>query len=210
VTHNPMAIVLQNVSCSWSSSSVAEPSIVLRDISLQLQKGLFIAIVGEVGSGKSSLLNTVIGETHVISGSISSCDSIAYVPQVPWILSGTLRDNILLGKEFDPRRYEEVIEACALRVDISAMARGDMSHIGEKGTNLSGGQRARLALARALYHNSDVYLFDDILSAVDSQVASWILEKAVMGHQLMQKKNKIIKHTQSSGYFSCRYDCSHG
>ncbi|OQU75975.1 hypothetical protein SORBI_3010G066200 [Sorghum bicolor] len=192
VTHNPMAIVLQNVSCSWSSSSVAEPSIVLRDISLQLQKGLFIAIVGEVGSGKSSLLNTVIGETHVISGSISSCDSIAYVPQVPWILSGTLRDNILLGKEFDPRRYEEVIEACALRVDISAMARGDMSHIGEKGTNLSGGQRARLALARALYHNSDVYLFDDILSAVDSQVASWILEKAVMGHQLMQKKTRLL------------------
>lgn len=170
-----MAIVFQNVSCSWSSSSVAELNIVLRDISLQLQKGLFIAIVGEVGSGKSSLLNTVIGETRVISGSISSCGSIAYVPQVPWILSGSLRDNILLGKEFDPRR-------------------GDMSHIGEKGTNLSGGQRARLALARALYHNSDVYLFDDILSAVDSQVASCILEKAIMGHQLMQKTRLLSTH----------------
>ncbi|XP_008659190.1 ABC transporter C family member 13 isoform X2 [Zea mays] len=175
VTHNPMAIVFQNVSCSWSSSSVAELNIVLRDISLQLQKGFFIAIVGEVGSGKSSLLNTVIGETRVISGSISSCGSIAYVPQVPWILSGSLRDNILLGKEFDPRR-------------------GDMSHIGEKGTNLSGGQRARLALARALYHNSDVYLFDDILSAVDSQVASCILEKAIMGHQLMQKTRLLSTH----------------
>jgi ATP-binding cassette subfamily C (CFTR/MRP) protein 10 len=194
VIHNPMAFVLQDVCCSWSSSSVAEPSIVLRDISLQLQKGLFIAIVGEVGSGKSSLLNSVIGETRVVSGSISSCGSIAYVPQVPWILSGSLRDNILLGKEFDPRRYDEVIQACALDVDISAMARGDMSHIGEKGTNLSGGQRARLALARALYQNPDVYLFDDILSAVDSQVASWILEKAIMGPQLMQKTKLLSTH----------------
>uniref|UniRef100_K3XV63 ABC transporter C family member 13 n=1 Tax=Setaria italica TaxID=4555 RepID=K3XV63_SETIT len=194
VTHNPMAFVLQNVCCCWSSSSVAEPNIILRNISLQLQKGLFIAIVGEVGSGKSSLLNSVIGETHVISGSVSSCGSIAYVPQVPWILSGSVRDNILLGKEFDPRRYEEVIQACALDVDISAMARGDMSYIGEKGTNLSGGQRARLALARALYQNSDVYLFDDILSAVDSQVASWILEKAIMGPQLMQKTRLLSTH----------------
>ncbi|WVZ82232.1 hypothetical protein U9M48_029518 [Paspalum notatum var. saurae] len=194
VIHNPMAVVLQNIFCSWSTSSISEPSIILRDISLQLQKGLFVAIVGEVGSGKSSLLNSVIGETHVISGSISSCGSIAYVPQVPWILSGSVRDNILLGKEFDPRRYEEVIQACALDVDISAMARGDMSHIGEKGTNLSGGQRARLALARALYHNSDVYLFDDILSSVDSQVASWILEKAIMGPQLMQKTRLLSTH----------------
>ncbi|KAF8698000.1 hypothetical protein HU200_035504 [Digitaria exilis] len=192
--HNPMAFVLQNVCCSWSSSSVSDPSMVLRDISLQLQKGLFIAIVGEVGSGKSSLLNSVIGETHVVSGSISSCGSIAYVPQVPWILSGSLQDNILLGKEFDPRRYKEVIHACALDVDISAMARGDMSHIGEKGTNLSGGQRARVALARALYQNSDVYLFDDILSAVDSQVASWILENAIMGPQLMQKTRLLSTH----------------
>uniref|UniRef100_A0A0A9DMU8 ABC transporter C family member 13 n=1 Tax=Arundo donax TaxID=35708 RepID=A0A0A9DMU8_ARUDO len=194
VIHNPMAVILQNICCSWSNSSVVEPSIVLRDISLQLQNGLFVAIVGEVGSGKSSLLNSIIGETHVVSGSISFCGSIAYVPQVPWILSGSLRDNILLGKEFDPRRYKEVIQACALDVDISAMARGDMSHIGEKGTNLSGGQRARLALARALYHNSDVYLFDDILSAVDTQVASWILEKAIMGPPMKCKTRIISTH----------------
>lgn len=103
----------------------------------------------QVGSGKSSLLNSIIGEMSVISGSVNSCGSIAYVPQVPWILSGSLRDNILLGKEFDTRRYEEVIQACTLDVDISAMVGGDVSHIGEKGLNLSGGQRARLALARS-------------------------------------------------------------
>ncbi|GJN29448.1 hypothetical protein PR202_gb17674 [Eleusine coracana subsp. coracana] len=192
--HNPETVVLQNVCCSWSSSYVVNPSIILRDISLQLHKGLLIAIVGEVGSGKSSLLNSIIGETCVVSGSISSCGSISYVPQVPWILSGSLRDNILLGKEFDPVRYEEVIEACALDVDISAMDRGDMSQIREKGANLSGGQRARLALARALYHDSEVYLFDDILSAVDSQVASWILEKAIMASPMKSKTRIISTH----------------
>ncbi|KAF0901952.1 hypothetical protein E2562_011785 [Oryza meyeriana var. granulata] len=191
---NAMAVILRNVCCSWSSSSIVESNMNLRDISLELQKGFFVAIIGEVGSGKSSLLNSIIGEICVTSGSITSYGSIAYVPQVPWILSGSLRDNILLGKEFDPRRYEEVIHACTLDVDISAIAGGDMSHIGEKGLNLSGGQRARLALARALYHDSDVYLFDDILSSVDSQVASHILEKAIVGPQMKRKTRLLSTH----------------
>uniref|UniRef100_A0A0E0A5Z0 ABC transmembrane type-1 domain-containing protein n=1 Tax=Oryza glumipatula TaxID=40148 RepID=A0A0E0A5Z0_9ORYZ len=189
-----MAVILRNVCCSWSSSSIVESSMILRDVSLELQKGIFVAIIGEVGCGKSSLLNSIIGEIHVTSGSITSYGSIAYVPQVPWILSGSLRDNILLGEEFDPRRYEEVIHACTLDVDISAMVGGDMSHIGEKGLNLSGGQRARLALARALYHDSDVYLFDDVLSSVDSQVASYILENAIMGPQMKRKTRILSTH----------------
>uniref|UniRef100_A0A0E0DY15 ABC transporter domain-containing protein n=1 Tax=Oryza meridionalis TaxID=40149 RepID=A0A0E0DY15_9ORYZ len=203
---NAMAVILRNVCCSWSISSIVESSMILRDVSLELQKGIFVAIIGEVGCGKSSLLNSIIGEIHVTSGSITSYGSIAYVPQfnlvkhvadvvqVPWILSGSLRDNILLGEEFDPRRYEEVIHACTLDVDISAMVGGDMSHIGEKGLNLSGGQRARLALARALYHDSDVYLFDDVLSSVDSQVASYILEKAIMGPQMKRKTRILSTH----------------
>uniref|UniRef100_A0A453QZE0 ABC transporter domain-containing protein n=1 Tax=Aegilops tauschii subsp. strangulata TaxID=200361 RepID=A0A453QZE0_AEGTS len=198
--YDPTTVIIRNLCCSWSSTSTVEPQIILRDISLQLQKGLFIAIVGEVGSGKSSLLNSIIGEMSVISGSINSCGSIAYVPQVPWILSGSLRDNILLGKGFDTRRYEEVIQACTLDVDISTMIGGDMSHIGEKGLNLSGGQRARLALARALYHDSDVYLFDDILSAVDSEVASWILEKAIMGPQMKRKTQLLSTHNLQAIY----------
>uniref|UniRef100_A0A0E0PUD6 ABC transporter C family member 13 n=2 Tax=Oryza rufipogon TaxID=4529 RepID=A0A0E0PUD6_ORYRU len=191
---NAMAVILRNVCCSWSSSSIVESSMILRDVSLELQKGIFVAIIGEVGCGKSSLLNSIIGEIHVTSGSITSYGSIAYVPQVPWILSGSLRDNILLGEEFDPRRYKEVIHACTLDVDISAMVGGDMSHIGEKGLNLSGGQRARLALARALYHDSDVYLFDDVLSSVDSQVASYILEKAIMGPKMKRKTRILSTH----------------
>uniref|UniRef100_A0A0E0L8Q1 ABC-type xenobiotic transporter n=1 Tax=Oryza punctata TaxID=4537 RepID=A0A0E0L8Q1_ORYPU len=157
---NAMAVILRNVCCSWASSSIVESSMILRDVSLELQKGIFVAIIGEV----------------------------------PWILSGSLRDNILLGEEFDPRRYEEVIHACTLDVDISAMVGGDMSHIGEKGLNLSGGQRARLALARALYHDFDVYLFDDVLSSVDSQVASYILQKAIMGPQMKRKTRILSTH----------------
>ncbi|KAK6911072.1 ABC transporter-like, ATP-binding domain, partial [Dillenia turbinata] len=103
-----------------------------------------------VGSGKSSLLNSILGEMHLIQGMIQAFGSIAYVPQVPWILSGSVRDNVLFGKDYDPKRYSDVIEACALDVDISLMSGGDMAHIGEKGVNLSGGQRARLALARCL------------------------------------------------------------
>lgn len=198
--YDPAAVIIRNLCCSWSSTSTVDPHIILRDISLQLQKGFFVAIVGEVGSGKSSLLNSIIGEMSVLSGSIKSCGSIAYVPQVPWILSGSLRDNILLGKGFDARRYEEVIQACTLDVDISAMVGGDMSRIGEKGLNLSGGQKARLALARALYHDSDVYLFDDILSAVDSQVASWILEKAIMGPQMKRKTRLLSTHNLQAIY----------
>ncbi|PPD83841.1 hypothetical protein GOBAR_DD19227 [Gossypium barbadense] len=115
---------------------------------------------------------------------------VAVVGEVPWILSGTIRDNILFGKNLDSQRYADVLEACALDVDISLMAGHDLAYIGEKGTNLSGGQRARLALA-AMYQDSDVYLLDDILSAVDAHVAKWILQNAILG-PLVEHKTRIL------------------
>ncbi|KAG1326564.1 putative ABC transporter C family member 5 [Cocos nucifera] len=165
---NSKAIVFQNAICVWSSSYEVGHSVILDSISLDFPKGIFVAIIGEVGSGKSSLLNSILGEMHLIHGVIQSCGSIAYVPQVPWIQSGSVRDNILFGKEYDARRYREVLQACALDIDISLMIGGDLAYIGEKGVNLSGGQRARLALARAVYCDSDIYLLDDILSAAIS------------------------------------------
>ncbi|KAJ0759942.1 putative ABC-type xenobiotic transporter [Helianthus annuus] len=127
----------------------------------------------------------------LIKGSIYSRGSVAYVPQIPWILSGTIRDNVIFGKDYDPIRYSAVLEACALDTDISLTVGGDMAYIGEKGVNLSGGQRARLALARAVYHGSDVIMLDDVLSAVDAQVASWILSNAILG-PLMDRKTRIL------------------
>ncbi|KAK8918386.1 ABC transporter C family member 13 [Platanthera zijinensis] len=191
---NLNVVSFRDVSSVWSSSDKEEHSPVMSSITLNLPKGLLIVVIGEVGSGKSSLLNSILGEMRLIHGCLHSCGSIAYVPQVPWIQSGSVRDNILFGGDFITRRYEEVLHACALDVDISRMAGGDLAFIGEKGLNLSGGQRARLALARAIYRNSDIYILDDILSAVDSHVANWVLQKALLGPLTNHKTRLLCTH----------------
>ncbi|KAK7325305.1 hypothetical protein VNO77_29465 [Canavalia gladiata] len=185
------AVFIQDACCTWSSSDEQSLSLVLNHVTLSVSKGSFVAVIGEVGSGKSSLLYSILGEMRLAHGSIYSNGSVAYVPQVPWILSGTVRDNILFGKSYDPERYTDTLQACALDVDISLMVGGDMAYIGEKGLNLSGGQRARLALARAMYHGSDVVMLDDVLSAVDVQVAQCILHNAILG-PLMQRKTRLL------------------
>ncbi|XP_038713738.1 ABC transporter C family member 13 isoform X2 [Tripterygium wilfordii] len=186
-----MAVLLNDACSTWSSYDEECWNLVLNHVTLNLPKGSLVAVVGEVGSGKSSLLNSILGEMRLIRGTIHCRESIAYVPQVPWILSGTIRENILLGKNYESQRYSDTLKACALDADILQMVGGDMAYIGEKGANLSGGQRARLALARALYHGSDIYVLDDVLSAVDAQVARWILQNAIMG-PLMGHKTRIL------------------
>ncbi|KAF2321524.1 hypothetical protein GH714_000277 [Hevea brasiliensis] len=125
----------------------------------------------------------------LIHGSVHSNGSLAYVPQVPWILSGTVRDNILFGKSYESKRYSDTLKACALDVDISLMAGGDMAYIEEKGVNLSGGQRTRLALAR-----DQMYMLDDVLSAVDAEVARLILHNAILGPLMNQKTRVLCTH----------------
>ncbi|XP_044487071.1 ABC transporter C family member 13 isoform X3 [Mangifera indica] len=193
-TFKDMVVTMHDASCSWSSGDEKDRNLVLNQVNLHLTKGSLVAIIGEVGSGKSSLLNSILGETLLVHGSIHSTGSIAYVPQVPWILSGTIRENILFGKNYDPQRYSDVVRACAFDVDISLMIGNDMAYIGEKGLNLSGGQRARLALARAIYHGADIYMLDDVLSAVDAQVARWILSNGIMGPLMSQKTRILCTH----------------
>ncbi|CAN1224128.1 ABC transporter C family member 13 [Linum perenne] len=189
-----IAVVLHDACCAWSSSDERPESTVLYHVNLSLPKGALIAVTGEVGSGKSSLLGAILGEMQLISGSIHSSGTVAYVPQVPWILAGTIRENIVFGKHYDSKRYFDTIKVCALDVDISLMAGGDMACIGEQGLNLSGGQRARLALARAIYQGSDLYLLDDVLSAVDSHVAWWILHNAILGPLTNQATRILCTH----------------
>ncbi|CAI0420807.1 unnamed protein product [Linum tenue] len=189
-----MAAVMNDACCAWSSSDDKLESTVLNHMNLSLPKGAVIAVIGEVGSGKSSLLCAILGEMKLIKGSIHSSGSVAYVPQVPWILAGTIRDNILFGRNYDSERYLNTIKVCALDIDISLMAGGDMAYIGEQGVNLSGGQRARLALARAIYQGSDLYLLDDVLSAVDAHVARWILQNAILGPLMSQTTRILCTH----------------
>ncbi|KAE9414262.1 hypothetical protein Angca_002537 [Angiostrongylus cantonensis] len=164
----------------------------LQGINLKVAKGQLMAIVGAVGVGKSSLLLGILGEMEKVCGYIGRRGTFAYVPQQSWIRNTTLRDNIIMGKTFDRNFYERVIEACALDEDLKQLPNGDRTEIGEKGINLSGGQKARVALARAIYQDRDVYLLDDPLSAVDAHVSKHIFTNVIGSEGLLKCKTRIL------------------
>eukprot|EP00249_Psilotum_nudum_P023830 c28999_g1_i2 orf=516-5060(-) len=154
---------------------------VLSNINVNVRKGSLVAIVGTVGSGKSSLLASMLGEMVKISGQVKVCGTAAYVSQSAWIQNATIQDNILFGLPMDRERYQQTLHACALELDIAAMDHGDQTEIGERGINLSGGQKQRIQLARAVYHNCDVYLLDDVFSAVDAHTGSHLFKECILG-----------------------------
>jgi ABC-type bacteriocin/lantibiotic exporter with double-glycine peptidase domain len=135
----------------------------LSKISFTAKKGKLTAIVGDVGSGKSSLLAALLGQMVRTEGDLKVLGSIGYVPQEAWLLNMSLRDNIIFGSPYDEKRYKDVIRVCALKRDLDLMPNGDQTEIGERGINLSGGQRQRISLARCVYKLSDVILLDDPL-----------------------------------------------
>jgi ABC-type bacteriocin/lantibiotic exporter with double-glycine peptidase domain len=135
--------------------------------------------VGKVGSGKSSFLSALLGEMNKVSGLINTYGSISYVPQQAWIQNETVKNNIIFGNKLDEKTYANVIQSCALTNDLIILPAGDSTEIGEKGINLSGGQKQRISLARAAYNNSDIYLLDDSLSAVDAHVGKHIFNNVI-------------------------------
>ncbi|KAI1280801.1 Multidrug resistance-associated protein 1 [Halotydeus destructor] len=192
------AITVEDASFTWEASPENSPdnlNVTLKDINLHVPKGSFLAVVGNVGTGKSSLLSALLGEMDKLQGkvNISGELDIAYVPQQAWIQNATLRDNILFGKEYDKRKYSNVIRACALKPDIEILPGGDETEIGEKGINLSGGQKQRVNLSRACYSDADLYLMDDPLSAVDSHVAKHLFDKVLSSKTgLLKTKTRIL------------------
>jgi ABC-type multidrug transport system fused ATPase/permease subunit len=128
------------------------------------------AVVGAIGEGKTALIRSIMGEMQSAEGTIKVKGSISYVPQKAWILNGTIRENILFGEEYDEKRYNKVIEACSMVKDLQNFPDGDLALVGARGVSLSGGQKARLCCARALYADADIVLMDDPLSAVDALV----------------------------------------
>uniref|UniRef100_A0A8C3D2D7 Multidrug resistance-associated protein 1 n=1 Tax=Cairina moschata TaxID=8855 RepID=A0A8C3D2D7_CAIMO len=162
------------------------------DINFTVPEGSLIAVVGQVGCGKSSLLSALLGEMDKKEGHVVVKGSVAYVPQQAWVQNATLKENIIFGREMNESRYKRVIEACALLPDIEILPTGDRTEIGEKGVNLSGGQKQRVSLARAVYCNADVYLFDDPLSAVDAHVGKHIFEKVIGPKGILKNKTRVL------------------
>uniref|UniRef100_A0A8H8CI96 Multidrug resistance-associated ABC transporter n=1 Tax=Psilocybe cubensis TaxID=181762 RepID=A0A8H8CI96_PSICU len=176
------------------NASSEEKPFGLENLHIEIQKGSFVAIVGRVGSGKSSVLQAMIGEMKKTNGDVTFGGTIAYVPQSPWIRNATVRENIVFGCKDDDERFEEVIRACSLEHDLQILPHGERTEIGEKGITLSGGQKARVSLARAAYSQSDIVLLDDPLSAVDAYVGKNILEQCLLQGPLATRTRILVTH----------------
>ncbi|KAI4581542.1 ATP-binding cassette sub-family C member 4 isoform X1 [Ovis aries] len=182
-----MIVNVEDFTAFWDKASDTPT---LQGLSFTVRPGELLAVVGPVGAGKSSLLSAVLGELPPSQGQVSVHGRIAYVSQQPWVFSGTVRSNILFGKKYEKERYEKVIKACALKKDLQLLEDGDLTMIGDRGTTLSGGQKARVNLARAVYQDADIYLLDDPLSAVDAEVSRHLFELCIC--QALHEKIRIL------------------
>lgn len=178
---------LKNANVKWFSHDHEDT---LKNININVKSGELIAVVGQVGSGKSSLLNVMLKELPLKSGTIEINGKIAYASQEPWLFAGSVRQNILFGQKMDQFRYERVIKVCQLKRDFALLPYGDKTIVGERGISLSGGQRARINLARAVYAESEIYLLDDPLSAVDAHVGKHMFEECIVKY--LKGKTRIL------------------
>uniref|UniRef100_A0A669CI97 ATP binding cassette subfamily C member 12 n=1 Tax=Oreochromis niloticus TaxID=8128 RepID=A0A669CI97_ORENI len=213
------AIVMKNATFSWTrpesqsgpppstangvsehKTAETESSPALKNISFTLKlivwyfpKGNLLGVCGNVGSGKTSLISSILEQMHLLQGSITADGTFAYVSQQAWIFHGTVRENILMGEPFDQTKYDRVVDVCSLRADLKILPFGDQTEIGERGLNLSGGQKQRISLARAVYSNKDIFLLDDPLSAVDAHVGKHIFEECIK-KELQGKSVVLVTH----------------
>lgn len=183
------AVVIQHGTFLWNRH---EPKTVLRNIHFTAHKGELTCIVGRVGMGKSSLLQSILGDLWKESGTVQVHGHIAYVAQQPWIMNATVKENIIFGHRYDSNFYEKTVKACALLDDFVQLPDGDETVVGERGISLSGGQKARVALARAVYARADIYLLDDCLSAVDSHVGRHLIQNVLGPNGLLGSKCRIL------------------
>ena len=185
---------VKDASFSWTLASeedkkekdkkAKEPSISLKNINFHAAEGELVVVVGKVGSGKSTFLSGLLGEVTEVLGDVTTNGTTAFCAQTPWIFSGSVRDNVEWGRGREGGKnqaaYEAAMEMCALLTDLSTQFEdGDATMIGEKGINISGGQKARVSLARAVYSDAQIFLLDDVLSAVDAHVGKYIFENAI-------------------------------
>ncbi|KAI2474204.1 ATP binding cassette (ABC) transporter subfamily C member, partial [Diabrotica virgifera virgifera] len=186
----PGEIELFNVTASWSENPIT-PTLV--DLNLHLTPGTLCCVVGNVGSGKSSTLHLLLKELSPTNGKVNVYGNVAYASQEPWLFVSNVRENILFGRPYDKKRYQEVIRVCSLERDLKELPHGDKTLVGERGAALSGGQKARVNLARAVYSDADIYLFDDPLSAVDTKVGRHLFDECMVKY-LKNKTRILVTH----------------
>ncbi|XP_054158177.1 ATP-binding cassette subfamily C member 4-like [Oppia nitens] len=193
VDHNKetnSTIIVANLCATWDTELNLQT---IKDITVSLASGELLAVIGPVGSGKSSFLMSLLNEIQITSGRVEVKGSVAYASQESWIFNSTVQQNITFGKPYEINRFKEVISVCAMNRDLKMFPFGERSLVGERGVTLSGGQKARITLARALYTNADIYLLDDPLSAVDTEVANHIFEKCITEY-LKSKSVILVTH----------------
>lgn len=176
---------------SYLENAYKDIKLNLRNINIRIKQGQCVALIGKVGAGKSSFLSCLAGELYSQSGShINLCGSMAYVSQKAWITSKSIKENILFHNPYDEKRYKDCIRYSCMEDDMKIMQQGDDTQLGDKGVNLSGGQKIRLSIARAMYSNQDIYLFDDPISALDIHVGKYVMEEGIVNY--LKGKTRIV------------------
>uniref|UniRef100_A0A182MWL7 Uncharacterized protein n=1 Tax=Anopheles culicifacies TaxID=139723 RepID=A0A182MWL7_9DIPT len=192
-------IFMRNATALWekdlqtSDGEVYVRASGIKNVTLIVDKTKPCVIVGSVGSGKSTMLQVILGELELDEGRLEINGNLSYAPQEPWLFEGTVKNNIVFTEDFQEKRYREVISVCALERDFQLLPNGDQTIVGERGISLSGGQRARISLARAIYRRADIYLLDDPLSAVDAHVGKHIFEECIVKY-LKEKVCVLVTH----------------
>lgn len=183
------SVRIRDATFTWNKD---EDRNALEDINFTAHKGELSCIVGRVGAGKSSFLQTMLGDLYKRKGEVVMRGTSAYIAQSPWVMNASVRENIVFGYRWDPQFYERTINACALNEDFQSLPDGDQTEVGERGISLSGGQKARLTLARAVYARADIYLLDDVLSAVDQHVGRHLIDNVLGQKGLLGGKTRIL------------------
>uniref|UniRef100_A0A671RW81 Multidrug resistance-associated protein 4 n=1 Tax=Sinocyclocheilus anshuiensis TaxID=1608454 RepID=A0A671RW81_9TELE len=181
------SVEIQDLICYWDKS-IDAPT--LQNVSFTVKPGQLLAVIGPVGAGKVSHIKLILSFHFSSFGVVKVKGELTYASQQPWVFPGTIRSNILFGKELQPQRYESVLRACALKRDMELLPDGDLTVIGDRGATLSGGQKARVNLARAVYQDAYIYLLDDPLSAVDAEVGRHLFEQCICG--ILKDKPRIL------------------
>lgn len=199
-------IQITNYCASWVPDQK-----ILQNITTVIHSGEICSIIGPVGSGKSSFLNAILSEIHTDGGQLIISGTVSYSSQDPWLFSGSIRNNILFGLSYNEDKYKNVIEVCSLTKDLLQFPYGDQTIVGDKGASLSGGQRARINLARAIYRDADIYLLDDPLSAVDVNVGKHIFHECI--EKYLKGKTRVlvthqIQHLQNVNHIIALQDVS--